>query len=160
MTLEERTQKLREYFVLLFFMLMNCFFLYESTRIFMKKPAADSPGTFPLLLSVVMIVLNICIFFDSRARMPKLTEKFPSALSAVKAAVAEEVPINVVVSILATVVYFVLMLTIGFIPSTFLFLVCLSVYLDRKHWKVVLLSSAVITALVYVIFGLIFRVRL
>ena len=160
MNLEERTHKIIENFVLTVCILLNCFFLYESTQIFLKKPTGDSPGTFPLLLSIAMIILNICVFFESRSQMPKQAEKFPSVLSAIKAAAAEELPINVVASVLATVVYIVLMIVIGFLPSTFLFLVGLSVYLDRKNWKVVLLSSAVITILVYVVFGLIFRVRL
>lgn len=160
MNLEERTRKIREYFVLTVSMLINCFFLYESIQIFLKKPAGDSPGTFPLLLSIAMIILNICVFFESCSKMPKQVEKFPSVLSAIKAAAAEELPINVVASVLATAAYIILMVVIGFLPSTFLFLVGLSVYLDRKNWKVVMLSSAVITILVYVVFGLIFRVRL
>ena len=160
MTLDERTFSFREYFVLTVSALMNCFFLYESIQIFMKKPGADAPGTFPLILSCLMVLLNVFLFAEAHHRIPKCTEKFPSVLSALAASVKAELPVNVVVTFAATIVYVVLMSAVGFVVSTLVFLVGLTVYLDRKKWAVALVSSAVITAAIYVVFGLIFRVRL
>lgn len=157
---EQRTWRYREYFVLIVSTLMNFFLLSESVRIFLKKPGADTPGTFPLLLSAVMLLLNICLFAETRHRIPRNTEKFPSLPAALSACVREELPLNVVVTLFATAAYIALMAAAGFAVSTFLFLVGLTVYLDRKKWKVALISSAVITGVIYVIFGMIFRVRL
>ena len=162
MDLEKRTFRYREYFVLIVAALMNCFFLYESIQIFRQVPEADAPGTFPLLLSVVMIVLSALLFVEAYHQIPKATpeEKFPSLASALAASVKEELPINVVAAFLATMIYIGLIALIGFSVSTFLFLVGLTVYLDRKKWKVAILSSAIITVAIYVVFGLIFQVRL
>ncbi|MDO4493708.1 MAG: tripartite tricarboxylate transporter TctB family protein [Clostridia bacterium] len=158
---EERTYKYREYFVLLGTLAINIFLFYHAVLLYRRKPKLDAPGTFPLLLTSVMLLLNVLVFVETYRKTKGMrTEPFGSRWKAIAAAVAEELPLNVIVSVLATAAYFVLMNAIGFAVSTFVFLVGLSLFLDRGKWKTVLVSSAAITGAIYLIFGVLFHVRL
>lgn len=160
MNMEERTYRYRECFVLTISTLLSSFFLFESIQIFLQRPEADAPGTFPLLLSALMVPLNAALFVGALRGASSRAQPFSSHFDAIKASIQEELPHRVTVSFFATTAYIAFMWAVGFAVSTFLFLLSLTVYLDRGRWKTALLSSAAVTAAIYVVFGLIFRVRL
>ena len=113
-----------------------------------------SPFLFPTLISVFGLLLVASLLADA----------FQDMKAKENAADAEEGgtknPKGALVFIAASILYYVVLPLIHFIPATILYLACLFIYLgERKWWKILLLS--VITAgAVYVLFGMGLNVRL
>ena len=111
-----------------------------------------SPYLFPVLVSVFGLLLAVSLFADAlhdvRAQEQRGVAEGKKNLR------------GALVFIGASVLYYVLMPHIHFIPATVLYLAGLFVYLgERKWWKVALLS-VITTGVVYALFGLGLNVRL
>lgn len=112
-----------------------------------------SPYLFPALISVFGLLLAISLFADAWHDL-----KAPE--DAVSGEGGKKNLAGVLVLITASIVYYILLPLIHFIPATILFLLGLFIYLGvRKWWKLALLS-VITTGAVYVLFGIALNVRL
>ena len=113
-----------------------------------------SPYLFPVLISVFGLLLAVSLFADALHDM-----KAAEVTEAIEGGSRHNL-IGALVFIGASIVYYILMPLIHFIPATILFLAGLFVYLgERKWWKIALLSI-ITTGAVYALFGLGLNVRL
>lgn len=112
-----------------------------------------SPYLFPTLISVFGLLLTVSLIMDGLQELRSGEEKKKNTGS-------KRNLTGVLVLIAASLVYYLLMPILHFIPATILFLAALFIYLgERKWWKIALL--AVITTLaIYALFGKGLNVRL
>ncbi len=111
-----------------------------------------SPYLFPTLISVFGFLLAVSLLADALHELRGREEK--------PAAAGGKNPVGVLVLVGASILYYILMPLLHFIPATILYLLGLFVYLgERKWWKLALLS-VLATGAVYALFGLALNVRL
>lgn len=111
-----------------------------------------SPYLFPTLVSAFGILLAFSLLADALHALrtaKKVTE--PTGLKQVR---------SVLVLIGMSVVYYVLLPIITFIPATLMFLLALFIYLGERTWWKLLLLSGITTGAIYVLFGIFLNVRL
>ena len=128
-----------------------------------KKFAVSSCGTFPVVLSGLMVIFSFAIgvsLFRRRKKEERTETKgfFRGILEGFQ----EEMPGHVGISLLIAVGYVAVIHPVGYVPATLLFLVGEMLYLDQKKHKfwVLILTAAGITLAFYLIFVKLFRVRL
>lgn len=115
-----------------------------------------SPYLFPVLISVFGFLLAVSLLADA---LHELRAPEPEAAAAGEDGVKKN-PIGALVLVGASVLYYLLLPVLHFIPATVLYLLGLFVYLgERKWWKLALLS-VLTTGAVYGLFGLLLHVRL
>ncbi len=113
-----------------------------------------SPYLFPVLISVFGFLLAVSLLADAlhELRVPETEAAGESG--------AKKNPVGALVLVGASVVYYLLLPVLHFIPATILYLLGLIFYLgERKWWKLALLS-VLTTGAVYALFGLVLHVRL
>lgn len=110
-----------------------------------------SPYLFPTLISIFIGMLSISLAFEGIKEIKANKKNVPKANILWK---------NVLFTIVASIIYFILMDIISFIPATILFLVSMLLYLgERRIWLIVLISVGV-TTIIYVLFGVLLHVML
>lgn len=113
-----------------------------------------SPYLFPTLISVFGFLLAVSLFADAWHDF-----KTPGALAPEEGGGRHNLA-GALVLIGASIVYYILLPILRFIPATILFLLGLFIYLgERKWWKLALLSG-ITTAAIYILFGVSLNVRL
>ncbi|WP_434310905.1 tripartite tricarboxylate transporter TctB family protein [Hominifimenecus sp. rT4P-3] len=160
---EKRTFAFREYLLLVILTAVSALAFAGSLEIFsQKKFAINSSGTFPTVMSGLMLLCCLIALIGTPKRLPKDVEKYSGAGELIREAAKEEVPRDVLISILMVIVYMVALGLIGFIPSSLIFILAIMFYLSkgkRKAW-VLLLSGTGSVAAIYVVFRIIFKVLL
>ena len=144
----------------LWFMVAFClFWVIESAILLKAEPGVAGGGAFPFACSVIMLVMSLLAIWETRA----YERAFPKTDGFIKKAgeaLTWLFPKNVLVTMLYVLIYALILKRVGFILSTFAFLAaCMVSVQTKKIWKSILIA-AVATALMYVIFQLIFKVRL
>ncbi|MCB2100731.1 MAG: tripartite tricarboxylate transporter TctB family protein [Rhodobacterales bacterium] len=119
--------------------------------------ALSSPGAFPMAASAIMVVASLIIVLKNR-RLPTLAEGgFGAAARAFWRSVSPPVVLAFIAFIL---VYSALLDGLGFLPSSFLFLLAAIHYLHRGSARFSFIVALLSLAAVYAVFRLIFTVVL
>lgn len=112
-----------------------------------------SPYLFPLLLSVLTILLSVSLFAEGRyevaqARSGEVKSKSPLKLK------------NVLVVVLMGIAYYVLISLIHFIPATIIFLAAMICFLGERRWWLIAIIAVAMPFILYALFQLALGVRL
>lgn len=112
-----------------------------------------SPYLFPLLLSVLTILLSVSLFAEGRyevaqARSGEVKAKSPLKLK------------NVLVVVLMGIAYYVLISLIHFIPATIVFLAAMIWFLGERRWWLIAIIAVAMPFILYALFQLALGVRL
>lgn len=111
-----------------------------------------SPYLFPTLVSAFGILLAFSLLADALHDLQAFEKSAESA--------GQKQVRSVLVLIGASLIYYVLLPIITFIPATMVFLLALFVYLGERTWWKLLLLSGITTGVIYVLFGIFLNVRL
>lgn len=157
------TLKPGERFISIVFLIGALYLFVESLKIFLDSPSASSYGALPMGVSFVMVVcmLKVVLFEDIKK---KTACESDNGKSAVASAAAYMLPKDVLLFILFTILYIVLLfLDVGFIISSFIFMLGCMLYLmprDKKTLMINFLFTAVLLGFLYVAFKVAFRIVL
>lgn len=160
---EKRTYAFREYLLLVILTVVSALAFVGSLEIFEKKNfEINSSGTFPTLMSGLMLLCILFTLIRTRKKLPKDVEKYSGIGELIRESAKEEVPFDVLVSILMVIAYMVALGLIGFVPSSVVFILAIMFYLSKGKQKVwvLLLSGIGSIAAIYVVFRIIFKVLL
>ena len=163
---EEKTWFGREMVTLFFLLAVSAFTLIMSVRILLDNPGGASPGLFPTICSVGMVIcllsaiLQACkkITAEKKAAGPDAAVK-EKGWESFKVKIVTEVPFTVFVMIAAALLYAVLLTFIGFYISTGLYLMFSIAFLYRgTHWKQAVFVTAGFLLAIFLIIELLFKV--
>lgn len=106
----------------------------------------QSPYLFPLLIALFLLPLSLSIIRQGLWESEHKEEQFQGKPT--------------LVMILATTLYIASMGFLGFVASTFLFLLCIIRYLGEKRWVVSIGLALVFPVVLYVLFAMLLHVML
>lgn len=159
MEMKERKLEKGEISILILFSILSIVLFILSLKMYIKDPTLSSQGAFPLLLSTLMIIMSIFMFFDLR-RFNKQSEFSSGLLNNFKEVYKFLFPSRTILIILLVIIYAIALPRIGFVISTFLFLWISMIALKKENYLKTLLVSAGIVAFIFLIFQTIFKVIL
>lgn len=133
--------------------------LAASARLFVQAPTLNGEGTVPLITSLILLCMTIVILAELRG-CPRGFEKGAALGRKVRELFQFLFPGMVGVIILYCLVYAILLGIMGFAVSTFVFLVCSILTLNRERKVRTFVISAVTLAGIMVLFQFIFKVQL
>lgn len=110
-----------------------------------------SPYLFPVLIAIFIGALSFSLVADG-IRQIKSSEKDSDKIAAQWK--------GVVYTILVSVLYYVIMSVITFIPATILFLVAMMLYLGERRIWLIAAVSIISSLAIYIIFGMLLHVML
>ena len=113
-----------------------------------------SPYLFPLLLSVLTILLSVSLFAEGRYEVAQARS------GEVKAKSAPLKLKNVLVVVLMGIAYYVLISLIHFIPATIIFLAAMICFLGERRWWLIAIIAVAMPFILYALFQLALGVRL
>lgn len=134
----------------------SLFLLWQAYGI-SKFESLTSAGAFPMVTTVVMVLAALKVFWKTR-RTPA-AEPLPGD-SPGQQFVRALTPLALVTFTAAIVVYMLLLELLGFVVSSYLFLLCSMALLGSRRWVLNAVVAAVCLGAVYVVFQTIFSVVL
>lgn len=152
----------RELFFLLVLTALSCILVALSLQLFLKKPQANGPGTYPLIASGGMLLCSL-IAIVSLVRKKKQNGGKTAPMKSLKLCLVTEVPFTVLVMAIATIAYVVAMSLVGFYISTFVYMSFSSFFLfEGKKEKLLqsLLVGAGTSFAIWLIIGQLFQIRM
>ncbi|MDD7401604.1 MAG: tripartite tricarboxylate transporter TctB family protein [Eubacteriales bacterium] len=108
-----------------------------------------SPYLFPLLVSIFLILLSTSLAADGRRELKQSAEPKQN-----EASLQLNYGKKVLFTVLFSIVYYILMPILTFIPSTILFLTVMFLYLGERRPLVIGLISVLTAVFVYALFAL------
>lgn len=127
--------------------LFSLFLLYTAYTI-SGFEALSAPGAIPMATTAIMVLTAGLSLMQTLRKPAQTSEKLERDI----------IPLPVIVTIGAVVVYALLLQPLGFLPTSALFLFGLTWFLSGRGPLFSLLVSLVTVALIYLIFRLIFNV--
>ncbi|MBP1931302.1 tripartite tricarboxylate transporter TctB family protein [Ammoniphilus resinae] len=147
------------------FLVFSLLFIYFGTQIPPSsfKQAVIGPKVFPITIGILLALASAALMIKGiiEARQKPLEEKKNILREAEEE--EEEAPQDIVrlgVILVMLLAYFVLFSPLGYVLSTALFIFCLSMYLDKKHWKRNLTYAVVFPLIVFLLFNEVLAVYL
>ena len=137
----------------------SLFWLWQSMLVLLKDVGIATGGAFPVACSSIMLIMSLLSLWEIRKKENGCDKELP-LFTKIKETIGWLVPARVAIMMVLVLAYALLLKPIGFILSTFLFLSAGMISLHtKKPWKSILVSACMVAA-IYVIFQLIFKVRL
>jgi len=152
---EKQKRKPGEQGFALILLVASLLVLVESIRMFQVSPKLSSYGGLPLILSILMTLFmgKVILFENRRMEKPETT----SPLDGIRYVFSKDVAVFTGLILLYCIaLYF----RLGFLVCTPIFLFVSMQFFIPRGIKNNIIYSAVLTAAVYVVFTLIFRVQL
>jgi putative tricarboxylic transport membrane protein len=115
---------------------------------------APGPGMIPFLGAVILIFLGLALIVVTRIRFRKEREQekmFFSEKDSIR---------KVFLAVLATATYGITLEYLGFILTSFLFMIFSMRYIEPQKWKMVLTTSFLTAVVSYLLFQIILKVQL
>ncbi len=144
-------------FIILIFSILA---LIESIRLFKSDPTSSSAGALPLFLSSIMLIftLKIILLEDRKTGSENESidrkEQFISAVQYI-------FPKDILVMFVFTLIYcLLLILGLGFVISTILFLIASMTYLMRGQIVKNVIYTAILMVFILIVFQTVFKVIL
>ncbi|MDO4493403.1 MAG: tripartite tricarboxylate transporter TctB family protein [Clostridia bacterium] len=144
----------------LWFMAAFCaFWVWQSALVLKAEPGMSGGGAFPFACACVMLLMSLLAIWETR-HYEKAFPKTDKLISKIGETITWLFPKNVLCTMLYVLIYALVLKKIGFLLATFFFLAaCMITVRTKKPWKSVLIA-AVAVGVIYVLFHMIFRVRL
>ncbi|MFZ7119543.1 MAG: tripartite tricarboxylate transporter TctB family protein [Eubacteriaceae bacterium] len=150
-------------FIFVFILLISSLMLFVlSFQIYKKDPRISGPGSFPLFISILLIIILNIILWTIKKRGNKLFEEEKSLNKLIKKTLNYLFPQKIILLILLVIIYAIFLPNLGFTISTFLFLF-LSMLLfvhDRKNIIKIFIISTLSIISILIIFSHIFKIVL
>ena len=163
----KKTDRVRSYLVIGLMLILSLAALAGSLQIYLKRPGLAEAGTYPLLMSGLMVLCMVSALMEARrlGRAKRTQEdEAEESLSlgqALLAALKAEFPARTVFLGACMLGYGILFHFVGFYISTAVFMVVTMLGLYRgKKVKLTLIVTAVTLVCVYVIIQKIFKIPL
>ena len=133
---------------------LGIFSVYSFFNSKVKAAWIMSPYLFPMLIAIFAIAMAYCLFMEGKHQVD--AEKAGG-----EAAKADPIKLkSVVVVVVLSIIYYVLMRVITFIPATILFLAALMWFMGERRWKVLIPVAIIAPLVIYAIFAWGLSVRL
>ena len=172
MKLLKKVIKTKDFMLIICLYALSIYVYYVSQSFPVRPyiPRAQNPGFYPSLLSVVLIFLStiylIQVVIKVKKEETQKKEDDSEAISKDKGKTfwgkaTAQTKIYLGISLIMLFVYTFLMNWLGFASSTFIFLFVIAKVLssnEEKLYKIILFSLSV-TALLYIVFDIIIRIR-
>lgn len=131
-----------------FFIAVSCYVLFSARSFPGKIDNVPGPGYFPTILSILLIFLSLLLLVTSRnvSNTPLGIFSKENRLVLVAGAI--------------TIVYLGLLVVLGFLVATPLYLIAIFRYFKMTNWRSVLLTAGITTAASYAIFTTVLEVQL
>lgn len=141
----------------LFFIMAIALMAYALYKHYTGLPVSweMSPYLFPVLIAIFLLLLSVSLFTDGRKQV--FTQSPEVEAKASKVVVDWK---STLFTVVASVVYFLLMPVITFIPATILFLLAMLWHLKERRWWLMAILSVATTGIIYVMFGVLLNVML
>jgi putative tricarboxylic transport membrane protein len=137
----------REKWSSLFWLGMGIFICIGSLKLSLGQFRNPGPGFLSFFAGLVITGLALVVHFQSRKRRPgRAKEESEPIWSDPKKGM------KIVMTVVALLVYAVVMNYLGFLISTFLFLAFILKTIEPQRWSVTLIGSLITSAAFYVIF--------
>lgn len=162
----KKTDRIRSYLVIGLMLILSAAALIGSLQIYLKRPGLAEAGTYPLLMSALMVVCMAGALMEVRrlSRAERKEDEAEESLplgKALLAALKAEFPARTVFLGACMLGYGVLFHFVGFYISTAVFMMVTMLGLYRgKKVKLTLIVTAVTLVCVYVIIQKIFNIPL
>jgi len=133
-------------------LLFSGYIIWQSSQMPIQAQFGPGRGFLPLWLGVILAVLSIALLFEAVKRPTDQDE--PSPFPDKKGVLA------VVLVVVGLIAYPLMMNALGYVLTTFIFVMFLMLAVQRNSILTTLLTSAIITLIMYLIFDLALKVRL
>lgn len=133
---------------------LGIFSIYSFFHSKVKAEWIMSPYLFPMLIAVFAIAMAYCLFMEGKHQVDAEGAGTP----AVKGDSIKLKSVVIVVGL--SILYYVLMRVITFIPATVLFLAALMWFMGERRWKVLIPVAVLAPLVIYALFALGLNVRL
>lgn len=130
------------------FLLLASLFLFWSAYGIAGFEALSSPGAIPMAASAAMIITAAIITVQTFRKPGNSGELLHRQI----------LPLSVLVTVALITVYAFLLKPLGFLPTSFLFLIVAIKFLSRRSLAFTLGTATLSVALIYLVFRLIFSV--
>ena len=139
----------------MFWILVGSFFCVGSLTYGLFNEGVPGPGLLSFFAGIILIFLGLIVFVTAFIRKPGYKKHvqdkfFPEKFSFKK----------IVFTVLALIVYLTVLEYLGFLLTTFLFMLFLFSFIEPKKWPVAIASSILISSFFYILFQLLLKVRL
>ena len=135
-------------------LIVACIFVFLAVIFILSLQLGQNAGEVPRLIAGAGIVLCVIQLFTQvkklRARVYETVES--------EGTMKQSLPWYW--NLLLIIIFIICLMVLGFIVSTFLYLLLVPYLMDYKKWKVNLIFSIVTTVVLYYSFGTFFNVRL
>lgn len=128
----------------IFLLVLSGYVLFESRRLGLGYLYKPGPGLFPFLAGGAIGVLALILLYQTG--WAKKGGKEPEAIISWR---------GTLLSFLFLIVYISLLETLGFIPTTFLFIAALLRIVERKGWGPSILTAVLASLVAFGLFGII-----
>jgi len=129
--------------------------IYLLTYQFPKQTVALSPAVFPKFVTAGLFILSVALLIQGIAGVKKYSEQKKVELTLNKIFI-----IRLLLMITFAFLYIQILPLAGFILATSLFLAGLMLLFNEKRWFRVMAVSIITTALLYILFRIVFKVFL
>ena len=119
----------------------------------------ESPGFFPVIVGVIMLLCSIMLFVRS-IKGGALKENLQKIKAGAKAFANKETLYAIVGIVIMGLYVFLILPLLGFVIGSILFLVGIMLYLKAGHIVKIILVSAVVIGVSYVVVQMVFRAPL
>ena len=137
----------REKWSSLFWLGVGIFICVGSLRLSLGKFHNPGPGFLSFFAGLVITGLALVVHFQSRGRHPGRAKEESEPIWS-----DPRKGMKIVMTVVALLVYAVIMNYLGFLISTFLFLAFILKTIEPQRWSVTLIGSLIASAAFYVIF--------
>jgi len=126
---------------------LGVFSVYSFLNSKVKAAWIMSPYLFPMLIACFAVGLGYCLFMEGKHQVDA------DKAAGREAPKAEPIKLKNVVAVVAiSIVYYILMRVITFIPATVLFLAALMWFMGERRWKVLIPVAILAPLVIYAIF--------
>ena len=133
-----------------FFLLLGLFLTFSSPQFRIWSRSGPRAGFFPLALGLIMILLSLILLFQSAFSKRPQGKVRPVAKEA--QGTKRLKPTRIIPYGLSMLLYGLLIKTVGFFITTFLFLCVILKYVEGQGWRRTLLLGVTTTLLGYILF--------
>ena len=133
---------------------LGIFSIYSFFHSKVKAEWIMSPYLFPMLIALFAIAMAYCLFMEGKHQVDAERAGAPVAKR-------DSIKLKSVVIVVGlSILYYVLMRVITFIPATVLFLAALMWFMGERRWKVLIPVAVLAPLVIYALFALGLNVRL
>jgi len=144
----------KEILLSIFFMIISMT-VYVLTYQFPKQTVALSPKVFPQFVSACLFILSLVLLIQGITGVKKESEQ-----KKVKLALNKAFIIRLLLMTFLAFFYTRILTTVGYVVATPPFVASSMLLFNEKRWFMIVIVSIVATALLYILFRIVFKIPL